>query len=121
MEGRSRGGRRPPVRFLDIRSSGPWRYGPHLIGLSWWAFFGYRAAGLLGAALSLEGALVHGAVAQLGERLLCTQEVASSILVGSTGCTPLTAVVSGLFCLTGQELTATAPASPIFSAASLIW
>ena len=26
----------------------------------------------------------HGAIAQLGERLLCKQEVASSILAGST-------------------------------------
>jgi hypothetical protein len=42
-----------------------------------------------------------GAVAQLGERLVCIQEVAGSIPVGSTIRNPLTALVSGLFCLTG--------------------
>ena len=63
------------------------------------------------------GQAAQGDVAQLGERLLCTQEVASSILVVSTSSNPLTPVVSGLFRLTGQALTATAPASRDSSAA----
>jgi hypothetical protein len=48
-----------------------------------------------------------GAVAQLGERLVCIQKVAGSIPVGSTKSNPLTAVVSGLLCyrhvMTHQE------------------
>jgi hypothetical protein len=40
---------------------------------------------------------LFGAVAQLGERLVCIQEVAGSIPVGSTSRNPLAAVVIGLF------------------------
>ena len=61
-----------------------------------------------------------GAVAQLGERLVCIQEVEGSIPFGSTFRNPLTVVVSGLFCLTGQALASTASEAIGFLVASAI-